>query len=103
MLPCLSVALALDYDSLWGLHMNDAERLNRLATLSRFRDQGELAYDSMYKAHSFSAANGYYSDAKEFFHEAIRLAEELGEVNEAISLGNRLEHIKAVFRNQFVQ
>jgi hypothetical protein len=57
----------------------------------------------MYEAHSFGSAGVCYSDAKEFFHDAIGLAKELGLADEAASLEKRLEHIKAVFRKQFVQ
>jgi hypothetical protein len=73
----------------------DAEQLARLKAL------GEKAYDDMYEAHSFGSANACYSDAKEFFRDAIGLAERMGEKDEADGLRKRLEHIKAVFRGQF--
>ena len=83
--------------------MNEDEQRTKRAELASLRDRGEKAYDDMYKAHSFRDANVSYSDAKEFFYEAIRLAELLGAADEVNSLRNRLEHIKAVFRSQFSQ
>jgi hypothetical protein len=50
----------------------------KLAKLARCRERGEKAYNDMYEAHSFREANFCYRDAKEFFYEAIRPAEELG-------------------------
>jgi hypothetical protein len=81
----------------------EKERSTKLADLTHCRERGEKAYDDMYEAQSFREANVCYSDAKEFFYEAIRLAEELGLVDEVGSLRKRLEHIKGVFRSQFVQ
>ena len=77
----------------------DAKRLN----LAHCKAQGEKAYDEMYEAHSFEHARACYNESKDFFGEAIKLAEELGMVDEASSIMQRLDHIKAVFRSQFVQ
>ena len=73
------------------------------ANLARCKAQGEKAYDEMYEAHSFGQALACYSEAKESFYEAIRLADELGRRDEADAIRKRLEHIKAVFRHQFTQ
>ena len=81
----------------------DEERQAKVANLANCKAQGEKAYDEMYEAHSFGHAGACYSDAKESFYEAIKLADELGMVDEAASIRKRLEHIKAVFRSQFVQ
>ncbi|HEV2112018.1 MAG TPA: aldehyde dehydrogenase family protein, partial [Gammaproteobacteria bacterium] len=67
----------------------------RLAQLERL---GEDAYTRMYDTRSPS---GDYSDAKDCFHAAIQLANELGLKDEAERLEKRLLHIKAVFRSQF--
>jgi hypothetical protein len=83
--------------------MTEEERATRLAALAHLRELGEKAYDDMYEAHSFGSAGVCYSGAKEFFHDAIGLAKELGLADESASLDERLEHIKAVFRKQFVQ
>jgi hypothetical protein len=72
-----------------------------LAQLERLKALGEKAYDDMYEAHPQSGATACYSDAKEFFHDAIGLADRLGLKDEAEALRKRLEHIKAVFRGQF--
>jgi hypothetical protein len=75
------------------------EKLARMETLKKFAEQ---AYDDMYeKAHSPSAATGYYSTAKEALYDAIRIAKDLGLTEEAAKLDARLEHIKGVFRSQF--
>jgi hypothetical protein len=67
------------------------DMLARLETLKKFAEQ---AYDDMYeKAHSPSAATGYYSTAKEALYDAIRVAKEFGLTEEAAKLESRLEHI----------
>lgn len=78
------------------------EREEMLARMEALKAFGEQAYDDLYeKAHSSSAATGYYSTAKEAFHDAIRIASELGLTEEEAKLNARLAHIKAVFRSQF--
>ena len=82
--------------------MTPEERENKLRQLTICKLAGEQAYDDLYeKAHSSSAATAYYSDAKESFYTAIRLAGELGLEQEVEELEKRLEHIKQVFRSQF--
>jgi cellobiose-specific phosphotransferase system component IIA len=81
--------------------MDRAEREAKLQALARCRQLGEQAYDEMYEAHSSSQATACYSDAKEAFYDAIRLAHELQMEPEAAALEKRLEHIKGVFRGQF--
>lgn len=83
--------------------MTEEERSAKLATLANLKALGEKAYDDMYEAHSFGSAGVCYADAKDFFRDAIRLAEELQLTDETAALEQRLEHIKAVFRKQFVQ
>jgi hypothetical protein len=41
------------------------------------------------------------ADAKEFLHDAIGLAQRLGQAEEAERLSQRLTEIKTVFRRQF--
>jgi hypothetical protein len=82
--------------------MTDEQRRDLQAQLSSCERIAEQAYDDMYeKAHSFSAATGYYSDAKDAFREAIQAARELGLDEEVKRLEERLEHVKKVFRSQF--
>lgn len=73
----------------------------KLHALRRCKALAEKAYDQMYDAHSSSDATGLYSDAKEAFYDAIRLANELGLTEESAALQKRLDHVKAVFRSQF--
>lgn len=80
----------------------DIDRQAKLASLAACKAFAEKAYDDMYEAHSPSGATGRYSDAKEAYYDAIRLARELGLTDEVEALNKRLEHIKAVFRSQFV-
>jgi hypothetical protein len=82
--------------------MTPKEREEKLRQLEICKQSGEQAYDDLYeKAHSSSAATGYYSDAKESFYSAIALAGELGLEQEVERLEKRLAHIKGVFRSQF--
>ena len=81
----------------------EEERSAKLASLAHCREMGEKAYDGMYEAHSFRDANDCYRDAKDFFYEAISLADELGLAEEQDTLRKRLEHIKSVFRSQFAE
>jgi len=66
-----------------------------------FERQGEDAYGRMYEASHPSDATARYSDAKEAFHSAIGIAEEIGDNEGARRLSARLAEIKAVFRSQF--
>jgi hypothetical protein len=71
------------------------------ARLSWLEAQAEKAFDALYDARPGSATAGLYSDAKEFLNDAIALARRLGLAEEAERLSRRLDHIKAVFREQF--
>lgn len=75
------------------------ERELKLNQLRVCKAIGEKAYDQMYETHG--SATGLYSDAKDAFHDAIRVANELKLTDEVEALEKRLEHIKAVFRSQF--
>ncbi len=83
--------------------MIEEERQAKLAFFVRCKEEAEKAYDGMYDAHSFRDANDSYRDAKDYFYAAIGHAEDLGLPEEAEALRKRLEHVKAVFRSQFVQ
>lgn len=63
----------------------------------RLEAMGEAAYDRMYD----ESPSANYSDAKEFFREAIAVARRLGRDADAERLERRLENIKGVFRSQF--
>jgi hypothetical protein len=83
--------------------MIEEERQAKLAQFARCKEEAEKAYDGMYDAHSFRDANDCYRDAKDYFYAAIGHADDLGLPDEAEALRKRLEHVKAVFRSQFVQ
>ena len=83
--------------------MTEEERQSKLNYLASCKQEAEKAYDGMYEAHSFRDANDYYRDAKDYFYAAIGHAEDLGLPEEAEALRKHLEHVKAVFRSQFVQ
>ena len=76
--------------------MTDEERLRF------FEARAEQAYDEMYDARTPGDAAARYNDAKEALYDAIGLARRLDRTVEAERLEARLEHIKAVFRSQFV-
>ena len=69
------------------------------ASLAALVAQAEQAYDAMYEAPH--GTSGHYSDAKEFYGEAISFAEVLGLKDKADEMRRRLAHIKAVYRSQF--
>jgi hypothetical protein len=56
----------------------------------------------MYDARTPGDAAARYSDAKEALYDAIGLARGLRRTEQAERLEARLDHIKAVFRSQFV-
>ena len=76
-----------------------SERDLKLNQLRACKALGEKAYDQMYE--TYGSAAGLYSDAKEAFYDAIRIAGELGLAKDSEELSRRLEHIKSVFRSQF--
>ena len=69
--------------------------LERIAACERL---AEKAYDAMYETRYPAGEN---SDLKDYFREAIDLAERAGLTAEAERLTKRLEHCKAVYRSQF--
>ena len=69
--------------------------------LRALETKAEAAYDAMYDAHDPSAAGVCYSDAKEFFYEALGMARRIGAAGEFARLEARLAHVKAVYRSQF--
>jgi hypothetical protein len=71
-----------------------------LARIAQCENLAEKAYDAMYDSR-YPA--GEYSDLKDYFREAIRLAHQSGLTAEAARLEKRLEHCKAVCRKQFTQ
>ena len=71
------------------------------APLALLELRGEDAYSRMYDTHGNTAAAACYSEAKDFFTDAIARARTLGRTADVERLQARLAHIKAVFRSQF--
>jgi hypothetical protein len=80
--------------------MNDAPD-DPEARLGWLEQQAESAYEAMYDARPGATLAARYNDAKEFLHDAIALAGQLGRVETAERLSLRLAAIKAVYRSQF--
>jgi hypothetical protein len=76
-----------------------SERDLNISQLRKLKALGEKYYDQMYDART--GLSGLYADIKDVFRDAVALASELGMAEESRRLGERLEHIKAVFRSQF--
>lgn len=76
-----------------------SERELSLGRLRKLKALGEKYYDQMYETRY--GTSGLYSDAKEAFYDAIKLANELGLKDDAQELEKRLANIKAVVRSQF--
>jgi hypothetical protein len=72
-----------------------------LVQLRWLERQAEQAVDGMYGAMPGTATAACYSNAKEFFHDAIALARQLGDTATAERLSQRLAAIKATYRSQF--
>jgi len=82
-------------------NMTDEYR-EKLGEMLAAEVNGELAYDAMYDAIRPTTATARYSDLKDYMGRAVYLAKELGLEEDAKRLDARLEHMKAVFRSQFV-
>lgn len=81
--------------------MNEQERRDRTERLAECIRLGEDAYRQIYEPRTHTHPAGHMSDAKEFFGEAIGLAQSLGQWEHAKALSERLAEIKAVYRSQF--
>jgi hypothetical protein len=79
----------------------DGDRHELLDQLEHLKSLGEKAYSDMYESSGPGGASGCYSEAKECYYDAIRVANLLGLTEQAEALSQRLDHIKAVFRGQF--
>jgi hypothetical protein len=77
-----------------------SERELKMDRLRKCKALGEKYYDQMYETRF--GTSGLYADAKDAFHDAIAAANELGLKEEAEELSQRLDHIKSVFRSQFL-
>jgi hypothetical protein len=66
--------------------------------ISVYEALAEKAYAEMYDSRSPAAC---YSDLKDYFSQAIGIAERFGLDMEAKRLSKRLNHCRQVYRNQF--
>jgi uncharacterized protein (DUF488 family) len=73
-----------------------AEDMERLAKLA------EESYSRVYDASDKTAAAGAYSDMKDYFIDAMRLAKELGLADRAAALEKRYFECVAVCRDQLL-
>jgi ankyrin repeat protein len=69
--------------------------------LQQLEGRAEKAYEAMYEARDNARATGPYANAKDGLSDAIALARRLKRHDVETRLGERLAHIKAVFRSQF--
>jgi ankyrin repeat protein len=70
--------------------------------LSWLEAQAEEAYDMMYDVRGSEASAGPYANAKDHLHDALAFARRLKRIDTVARLKARLDHIKAVFRSQFL-
>jgi hypothetical protein len=84
-----------------GDYVQEEEIHDKLDRMHQCIRSGEDAYDQLYEPRTHSNPAGHYNEAKDMFGEAIALAQELGLDEQAQSLSQRLDHIKAVYRSQF--
>ena len=68
------------------------------AELEALKAVGERAYDRMYEARDRPELDWRAEVATDAYRDAIRIAEELGLVEEVVALRARLQHIKEVAR-----
>jgi hypothetical protein len=69
-----------------------------LREIAGYEALAEKAYAEMYDSRSPAAC---YSDLKDYFAQAIGIAERFGLEIEAKRLSKRLNHCRQVYRNQF--
>jgi hypothetical protein len=77
-----------------------SERELKMDHLRKCKALGEKYYDQIYETRF--GTSGLYADIKDAFYDAIAAANELGLKEEAEQLEKRLDHIRAVYRSQFM-
>jgi hypothetical protein len=78
----------------------DEETGQVLAALEKYERLGEVAYDAMSEARSFTAKD-CFDDARGYFIKAIDAAKRAGLDDEVARLSLRLDHIVSVYNSQF--
>jgi uncharacterized protein len=85
-----------------GATVSDTDRPLLSEWLRRIEAQAEKFYEQMYDAHSPAEAATHYANAKDFFHDTLVLARRLHQRDTVTRLEARLNHVKSVFRSQFL-
>jgi len=80
--------------------LTGVERKSR--EMERLRKQAEEAYARMYDAQNDHAAKWEYETAYDALRSAARLARELDRLEDALAMDKRAEHIRKVYRHQFM-
>ncbi|HWG20370.1 MAG TPA: hypothetical protein VG225_07545 [Terracidiphilus sp.] len=75
---------------------------NPLQQVERLKARAEAAYDKMYDLHDERAIKWEYETAYDSLRDAARAAREAGLDDEADACEKRAQHIRLVFRHQFM-
>jgi hypothetical protein len=85
-----------------GATVSDTDRPLLSEWLRRTEAQAEQCCEQMYDAHSPTEAASHYANAKDFFHDTLALARRLHQRDTVTRLEAWLNHVKSVFRSQFL-
>jgi hypothetical protein len=83
--------------------MASDDRTWKLEEIARLKSQAGRAYDSMYDLYEDAEIRWQYELAYESLISVVRLAEELGLTEEAAAAEERAQHIRKVYRHQFMR
>jgi hypothetical protein len=80
----------------------DPEREAKLFQIAKLVKDAEEAYDKMYDAHHPRDAKWQYELAYDWLHDAAKQLRELDLEDVALTLETRAQHIRTVYRHQFM-
>lgn len=78
------------------------ERAGLESRMEKLRVEAEAAYDQMYEVHSHREAHWQFELAYDWLREAVEIARSLGLEERAAAMEKRAEHIRKVYRHQFM-
>jgi len=78
-------------------------REEKLAEVAKLKEQDEKAYSQMYELHDDKEIRWQYELAYDSLRSAARIAREVGLAEEAAEAEKRAEHVREVYRHQFMQ
>ena len=78
------------------------ERLAKMAQIAVLVRDAEAAYDKMYDVHDQRDAKWQFELAYDWLRDAAKIARELELEKEALAYEERAQHIRKVFRHQFM-